>query len=164
MLEYSSHGTWIIGITGGVGAGKSTVLALLEQEYGACVIQADQVGHLVMEPGQPCYKAVIEHFGKEFLAGMPSGMPGKKDDAGTIRMDGEIISAGPACHLKHRLHVFAPIHIEDPGMALGVKQAPFRLFAVVVELVKFLVTHGSKAFRYGKGKGLIHFYLLIGPG
>ena len=37
----------IIGITGGVGAGKSTVLAFLEKkEYGAAVIQADQVGHL----------------------------------------------------------------------------------------------------------------------
>ena len=44
----------IIGITGGVGAGKSTVLAFLEKEYGAVVIQADQVGHLVMEPGEEC--------------------------------------------------------------------------------------------------------------
>ena len=100
MLEYSSHGTWIIGITGGVGAGKSTVLALLEQEYGACVIQADQIGHLVMDPGQPCYKAVIEHFGKEFLVGMPSGMSTKKDDAGAIQMDSEKISASPPIDRK----------------------------------------------------------------
>ena len=34
----------IIGITGGVGAGKSTVLAFLEKEYGAAVIQADRGG------------------------------------------------------------------------------------------------------------------------
>ena len=32
----------IIGITGGVGAGKSTVLDYLEEKYDACVIQADQ--------------------------------------------------------------------------------------------------------------------------
>ena len=57
----------IIGITGGVGAGKSTVLAFLEKEYGAVVIQADQVGHLVMEPGEECYDDVIGIFGKEII-------------------------------------------------------------------------------------------------
>ena len=41
-----------IGITGGVGAGKSTVLAYLEKKYNAFVIQADEVGHIVMAPGQ----------------------------------------------------------------------------------------------------------------
>ena len=54
----------IIGITGGVGAGKSTVLAYLEEMYGACVIQADQVGHRVMEPGERCYGQVLELFGE----------------------------------------------------------------------------------------------------
>ena len=56
-----------IGITGGVGAGKSTVLAFLEKEYGAVIIQADQVGHLVMEPGEECYENVIRIFGKEII-------------------------------------------------------------------------------------------------
>lgn len=57
----------IIGITGGVGAGKSTVLAYLEKKHGAFVIQADEVGHIVMEPGQECYGPVIELFGKEVI-------------------------------------------------------------------------------------------------
>ncbi len=57
----------IIGITGGVGAGKSTVLAYLEQKYGAFVIQADEVGHIVMEPGQECYRPVIQLFGEEVI-------------------------------------------------------------------------------------------------
>lgn len=56
-----------IGITGGVGAGKSTVLAFLEKELGAFVIQADQIGHLVMEPGEECYEPVIRLFGKEVI-------------------------------------------------------------------------------------------------
>lgn len=56
-----------IGITGGVGAGKSTVLDFLESRYRACVIQADRVGHLVMEPGQACYEPVIRLFGKEVI-------------------------------------------------------------------------------------------------
>lgn len=55
----------IIGITGGVGAGKSTVLAFLRERYGAFVIQADEVGHLVMEPGMECYEPVVQLFGKK---------------------------------------------------------------------------------------------------
>ena len=40
----------VLGITGGVGAGKSTVLMYLKEHYGARVIQADQVGHLLQQP------------------------------------------------------------------------------------------------------------------
>ena len=57
----------IIGVTGGVGAGKSTVLEILEKNYNAYVIQADQVGHRVMEPGACCYKPVIELFGEQVV-------------------------------------------------------------------------------------------------
>ena len=57
----------IIGITGGVGAGKSTVLDHLEKQYNACVLQADKIGHLVMEPGSICYGQVIALFGKQII-------------------------------------------------------------------------------------------------
>ena len=57
----------IIGVTGGVGAGKSTVLGFLQEKYDAFVIQADEVGHLVMEPGQECYEPVIHLFGKDVI-------------------------------------------------------------------------------------------------
>lgn len=53
----------IIGITGGVGAGKSTVLAYLEQAFDSKVIQADEVGHQVMEPQGRCYRQVLDLFG-----------------------------------------------------------------------------------------------------
>ena len=56
-----------IGITGGVGAGKSTVLDFLEEKYQAYVMKADEVGHLVMEPGQVCYEPVIALFGKQVI-------------------------------------------------------------------------------------------------
>lgn len=58
---------WILGITGGVGCGKSTVLDMLEKEYGAYVIQADLVAHELMEPGQTSYQAIVEHFGQAIL-------------------------------------------------------------------------------------------------
>ena len=57
----------IIGITGWVGAGKSTVLDHLEKQYNACVLQADKIGHLVMEPGGICYGQVIALFGKQII-------------------------------------------------------------------------------------------------
>ncbi|MDO4339479.1 MAG: dephospho-CoA kinase [Eubacteriales bacterium] len=57
----------VIGITGGVGAGKSTVLDYLESRFHACVIQADQVGHQVMEPGAVCYAPVLALFGEQII-------------------------------------------------------------------------------------------------
>ena len=42
----------VIGITGGIGCGKSVVMDILEKEYGAAVILADTVGHDLMRPGE----------------------------------------------------------------------------------------------------------------
>ncbi len=53
----------VLGITGGVGAGKSTVLAYLREKYGACVIQADEVGRMLQTPGHDCYDRIVEAFG-----------------------------------------------------------------------------------------------------
>lgn len=57
----------IIGITGGIGAGKSAVLDYLKERYGAYIIQADQVGHMLMEPEGDCFLPVLELLGKEIL-------------------------------------------------------------------------------------------------
>lgn len=57
----------ILGITGGVGAGKSTILSYLADRYHARVIQADEVGKLLQEPGQSCYQQIIASFGDGIL-------------------------------------------------------------------------------------------------
>lgn len=57
----------VIGITGGVGCGKSTVMDFLETTYDARILKADSVGHLLMEPGQVCYRQMVEHFGTAIL-------------------------------------------------------------------------------------------------
>ncbi len=57
----------VIGITGGVGAGKSTILDYLEQKHHAYVIQADKIGHLLMEPDGICYEQVIALFGRQVI-------------------------------------------------------------------------------------------------
>ena len=59
----------VIGITGGVGAGKSEILKYLKEKYKAVVIEADKVGHLLMEPGGECYYSIVEKFGSSILNG-----------------------------------------------------------------------------------------------
>ncbi len=58
----------LIALTGGVGSGKSRILELLRQEYGAEVIQTDLVARELEEPGQQGYLALTQAFGRE-LAG-----------------------------------------------------------------------------------------------
>ncbi len=57
----------IIGITGGVGTGKSTVMELLKEDYGAEIILADLVAHELMEPGTEGLRRVSEALGAGFL-------------------------------------------------------------------------------------------------
>lgn len=57
----------LIGITGGVGCGKSEVLRYLEKTYNARVLLADDVANLLKEPGMPCYEPVINCLGEQIL-------------------------------------------------------------------------------------------------
>jgi dephospho-CoA kinase len=52
-----------VGLTGGLGSGKSTVAGIF-QELGAAVIVADQLGRQVMQPGNPVYAAIVQTFGQ----------------------------------------------------------------------------------------------------
>ena len=53
----------ILGITGGVGTGKSTVLAYLKDQYGAFLIQLDEVARQLQQPQEACYRPMLELFG-----------------------------------------------------------------------------------------------------
>ena len=57
-----------IHLTGGVGAGKSSVLRFLEEEYGAKILRADDLAKELMEPGEEGYRRVVELLGKDILA------------------------------------------------------------------------------------------------
>lgn len=56
-----------VGLTGGIGSGKSTV-ARLFSEHHINVIDTDQIAHQVSQPDGPAYQAIIEAFGSEILA------------------------------------------------------------------------------------------------
>lgn len=56
----------LVGLTGGIGSGKSTVAALLA-DRGAVIVDADQVARDVVEPGQPAFERLVERFGPEIV-------------------------------------------------------------------------------------------------
>ena len=56
----------LVGLTGGIGAGKSTLASLLA-ERGAQVIDADHLGREALRPGQRAWHSVVDQFGDEIL-------------------------------------------------------------------------------------------------
>ena len=80
----------IVGLTGGIGAGKSTVAAILA-ELGARVIDADRIGHEVDLPGSEGFRRVVEAFG-----------PGVVGADGSIdrRALGALVFADPAARAR----------------------------------------------------------------
>lgn len=57
----------VIGITGGVGAGKSEVLHYLGNKDQCQVYELDKIAHQLQQPGQKCHGMIVEHFGKDIL-------------------------------------------------------------------------------------------------
>ena len=68
LSDFEQHQpvTYTVGITGGIGSGKSAVTLRLE-EHGIPVVDADVVAREVVEPGRPALAAIAQHFGPEIL-------------------------------------------------------------------------------------------------
>lgn len=58
--------TYVVGVTGGIGSGKSAATAEFER-LGITVVDADIVSRQVVMPGSPCLQAIAEHFGSDLL-------------------------------------------------------------------------------------------------
>jgi len=58
---------YVIGLTGGIGSGKSTVAGMLEQ-LGARILSADLMGHEVYAPGRPAWQEIVDAFGRDVVA------------------------------------------------------------------------------------------------
>ena len=57
----------IIGITGGVGAGKSHILDYIEEKYKVRIIKTDEAAEFLRTPGHSCYEKIVECLGKNIL-------------------------------------------------------------------------------------------------
>jgi len=69
-----------VGLTGGLASGKSTVAACLRQ-LGAELIEADELGRALMEPGKAVFSSIVEHFGAGVV-----GSDGRLDRAALARI------------------------------------------------------------------------------
>ena len=56
-----------IGITGGAGSGKSEVLKIMAEEFGAHIIMSDEVSRHLCEPGEKSYIKIVQTFGRQVL-------------------------------------------------------------------------------------------------
>ncbi|MCL2694910.1 MAG: dephospho-CoA kinase [Clostridiales bacterium] len=79
-----SSGQYIIGVTGGIGAGKSTVAAMLG-ELGAVVLSADEISRRALDVGTPCYEEVLAWLGDEIL--LPDGAINRRAVAALVFAD-----------------------------------------------------------------------------
>lgn len=79
----------VIGITGGVGSGKSALLSYIKGKYDCEIILADEAAHRVKEPGQPCYQKLIELLTDDILN--EDGTINKKEMAAKIFESDELL-------------------------------------------------------------------------
>lgn len=79
----------VIGLTGGVGSGKSAVTEILKREHGAVVLIADEISHDLMQPGTETYRRVAEILPKE--AFHEEGLIDHKGMARAIFADEELL-------------------------------------------------------------------------
>lgn len=79
----------VVGLTGGIGSGKSSVAARLV-ERGAVLIDADAIAREVVEPGRPAYEKVVARFGHEVVA--PGGRLDRAAIAAIVFHDAEALA------------------------------------------------------------------------
>ena len=114
--------TYIVGLTGGIGSGKSTI-ANLFVELGVPIVDADIVAREVVEKGSPLLAQIAEHFGKSILT-----------------------EVGELNRAELRKKVFADNHLLHPAIhermlaQLNVQTAPYTLFVVPLLIENKLTT------------------------
>jgi dephospho-CoA kinase len=87
----------LVGLTGGIGAGKSTVAALLA-EHGAQIVDADVFAQDALRPGEEAWNSVVEQFGDEILA------------AGSMEIDRKRLAAIVFSDARRRIALNAIVH------------------------------------------------------
>jgi len=118
---------YVIGLTGGIGSGKSTVAKVLEAQ-GATVLSADIIGHEVYSPGRPAWQEIVNEFGHDVVA-----------DDGTIdrKKLGPIVFSDP----KNLAALNSIVHPRMKGMMRE------RLAALAREGVKITVLEAALLFE-----------------
>jgi len=124
----------VIGLTGGIGSGKSTVSQLLS-ELGAVIIDADRVGHEVFKPDTEPWREVVAAFGRQVLT--PSGEIDRKKLGEIVFGNAELLSR--LNQIMHpRMYDMVKVQLEEyrrRGVEVVVLEAPLLLEAGWTSLV-----------------------------
>ncbi|MCX7681423.1 MAG: dephospho-CoA kinase [Anaerolineae bacterium] len=121
----------LIGLTGNIGTGKSTVARMLA-ELGAEVVDADQVAHQVMRAGTPVHSAIVEAFGPQVLAA--DGEIDRRRLGAIVFADAEALA-----RLEQLVH---PATVAAIAQRIAASSAP----VVVVEAIKLIEAGMADAY------------------
>ncbi len=127
-----------VGLTGGLGSGKSTVAAFL-RELGAHVIEADAVGRYMMEPGHEVYNQIVQTFGHEVL--LPDGRLNRSHLAELAFGHGRLHELNAIIHpavIAAQQKWMQDVFEQDPG-AIAVIES-----ALIFEVVRDALARGEK--------------------
>ncbi|MFH0839663.1 MAG: dephospho-CoA kinase [Candidatus Omnitrophota bacterium] len=129
----------IIGITGGVGTGKTSVAAMFKK-FGALVLDADKITHENMEKGKNMYRRIIKEFGKDILS--RSGQIERRKLAAVVFKDR--IALDRLCAIVHpvvirRVNEYIKKATEKPGIPAVIIDAPLLLEAGMHSILDALI-------------------------
>ncbi len=128
---------YLIGLTGGIACGKSTVLAMLAA-LGARTIDADRVTHRVQQPGTPVYAQIVAAFGSQVVLS-----PGGPIDRARL---GQLVFSDPAALKRLEQIVHPAVHAEirrflaETGQAggYGTRLGPLTRPIAVIDAIKLI--------------------------
>lgn len=129
----------IVGVTGGIGSGKSTVTALLAQR-GATVIDADQLARQIVEPGSPALHLLVDRFGASILHADGSLNRAKladlafRDPTGTSDLNAIMHPRIAALAAERIAAMPSPVIVYDMPLLIETGQADLVDFIVVVDV------------------------------
>lgn len=126
----------LIGVTGGVGAGKSEVLNYIKKHYKCRIYLADEVAHLVKAKGEDCYYELVSLLGEEIL--LPDGEINKSAMAAKIFADDALLEkVNEIVHPQVRIYLEKRIKEakEDPDTEIMFIEAALLIEAGYKELV-----------------------------
>lgn len=129
----------IVGVTGGIGSGKSTVAALLA-DRGATVIDADRLARQVVEPGSPALDELVDRFGPSILRGDGSLDRGAladlafRDPSGTDDLNAIMHPRIAALAAERIAALPSPVIVYDMPLLIESGQADLVDFIVVVDV------------------------------
>ena len=112
-----------VGLTGGLGSGKSTVAAMLA-ERGAHVLSADELGRRLMQPGEKVFDAIVARFGPDVL--LPSGSLDRPKLAQMAFQGGRVEELNAIVHpaaIALQGHLAEEILTKDPHAIVVVESA-----------------------------------------